>query len=82
MFNVINKSLHRKQISPLPDGLINTQLAEKFSNFFNEKIEGIRSGIDNANIYLNGEMLNSTYRESTSKLNEFKLLTENEMRKS
>ncbi len=34
LFRVINKSLHRNQASPLPTGLSNSELAEKFNNFF------------------------------------------------
>ncbi len=46
LFRVINKSLHRKQASPLPTGFTKGELAEKFSNFFSDKIDNIRKKID------------------------------------
>ncbi len=80
LFRVINKSLHRNQTSPLPSGLSNSQLAEKFSNFFTEKIDKIRAGID--------EQLNESMDDgagegdlppSMPRLSDFKLLTEKEI---
>ena len=81
LFRVINKSLHRKQPSPLPSGLTNAQLAEKFSNFFAEKIEKIRGNID----VLQTDPVNDApiiqNIDTNVDLSEFKQLTENEVEK-
>ncbi len=79
LFRVINHSLHRKQSSPMPSGLSNNLLAEKFSEFFAEKIDKIRQGIeDNQNEqYVNPE----SPEFSGVKFDEFRLLTEKEIEK-
>ena len=79
LFRVINKSLHRNQPSPMPSGLSNSQLAEKFSNFFAEKIDKIRNGID-SNLSDQSEGSNSQ-SNVTHKLSEFTPLSENEVEK-
>ncbi len=83
LFKVINNLLHNKQCSPLPTGLSNKQLAEKFSDFFTEKIDRIRAGLDQ-NDYV-GEVSDPYsddihhQTDGMADLNEFSLLTEKEV---
>lgn len=80
LFRVINKSLHRNQSSPLPSGLTNSQLAEKFSEFFSEKIDNIRAGIDEQqNQRMDDRVCEEIQSSSLQMLSEFKLLTEKEV---
>ena len=37
LFRVINQAIHRKQNSPLPESVSNSDLAEEFGNYFSEK---------------------------------------------
>ena len=57
LFRVINKSLHRKQSSPLPPGLTNAQLAQTFSDFFTNKIDKIRENIDSQQSELENDII-------------------------
>ncbi len=80
LFRVINKALHRKQSSPLPPGLSNKQLANKFSTFFTEKIDKIRTNVDQKQAELINE--DSARTEPVNiphKMRELSLLTENEV---
>ncbi len=82
LFKVINLSLHRKQSSPMPEGLTSSQLAEKFSEFFAEKISTIRAGIDAQQNDNTGTSMNSEKAPvDVPKLSNFTLLTENEVEK-
>ncbi|XP_072016855.1 uncharacterized protein [Amphiura filiformis] len=44
LFSIVNKLLHHKQEAPLPDCDSDKNLANKFCNFFTEKIKKIRNG--------------------------------------
>ncbi len=81
LFRVINKSLHRKQASPMPPGLTNEQLAHKFSDFFTEKIDKIRASIDAQQSGEIGTSLPEEYKPSVQSFSEFRLLTEKEVEK-
>ncbi len=81
LFKVINKSLHRNQSSPLPTGLTNEQLAEKFSQFFTEKIDKIRTSIDDQKAQLGEEIEMDEVPGTESTFSEFELLTEDEVKK-
>ena len=50
MFRVVDNALHRKQETPYPECTSDEMLANKFSNFFNEKIETIRNKLDEHSI--------------------------------
>ncbi len=80
LFKVINHSLHRNQASPLPEGLPVKELAEKFSTFFAEKIDKIRSVIDDQQ----GDNMatdSNLNKPTIPILNDFKLVSECEVEK-
>ncbi len=81
LFRVINRSLHRKQASPMPEGLSNKDLADKFSNFFEEKIDQIRTGIDSTSASLNNPESRLANSSILHILDEFTPLTEKEVEK-
>ncbi len=81
LFRVINKSLHRNQSSPLPPGLTNAQLAEKFSDFFAEKIDKIRENIDAQQTSPANDNVIDPDRVFDAVFDEFKPLSEREVEK-
>ena len=80
LFKVINQSLHRKETSPLPAGLTNQELSEKFSCFFSEKIDKIRANIDAQDADQTDNDSNEQLND-LPKLSEFKTLSEHEVKK-
>jgi hypothetical protein len=46
LFKVANQLLHRKTVAPLPEHESLEDLAEKFSQFFIDKIKNIRTGLE------------------------------------
>ena len=81
LFKVINKSLHRNQATPMPSGLTNQQLADKFSQFFTEKIDKIRTGIDDQMNDSADEVEQEEVPATKSTFSEFVLLSEEEVKK-
>ncbi len=81
LFRVINKSLHRKQSSPLPPGLTNAQLAQTFSDFFTNKIDKIRENIDSQQSELENDDIITPDGNHEALFDEFLTLTESEVEK-
>ncbi len=81
LFKVINKSLHRNESSPMPTGLTNEQLAEKFSQFFTEKIDNIRTTIDDQKAQLGEDIEMDEVSSTESTFSEFELVTEEQVEK-
>ena len=67
--------------SPLPTGLSNEQLAEKFSQFFTEKIDNNRTSIDDQKAQLGEEIEMDEVPSTESTFSEFELLTEEQVEK-
>ncbi len=47
LFNVINKSLHKREDTPFPAGMSDGELANDFNEFFDGKIQSKRDNLDN-----------------------------------
>jgi hypothetical protein len=75
---VINASLNRKQDSPLPRNDNDTDLANEFVQFFDDKIKRLRTKLDSQVVV---DATNDTPHNHTSKLTEFKMLTQDEVKK-
>ena len=77
MFKALNHALHRKVAPPLPPHDDDTELANRFSDFFDEKISKIRSELDSDSSIHSDE----TYTFNSSKLGKFREMTETEVKK-
>ena len=83
LFKVINQSLHRKQNSPLHEGVSNSDLAEEFGNYFSEKIEKNRASIDDqGKDHIQSRHDTDVNVDDTVKFTEFKTVTEEELIKT
>ena len=67
------------QSSPLPPGLTNAQLAEKFSDFFTNKVDKIRENIDSQQTELENDDIITPDGNHEALFDEFKTLTESEV---
>jgi hypothetical protein len=76
MFKAINYALHRKVAPPLPPHADDTELANEFSEYFEEKINRIRSTLDNGNSEISGESPNF----QGSPLSNFRKVTQAEVK--
>lgn len=81
LFKLINARLNRKQETPLPDHDDSKMLADEFITFFDEKISLIQSKLDIAGNHRTSRRQQSTYEFVGTKLNKFRLLTQDEVRK-
>ncbi len=77
LFKVINKALNKKEDIAFPPGVSDNELANDFLDFFDGKIEKIRSELDGSN---NNTKPNEI-RKYQYELNDFRPLTEEEVRK-
>ena len=76
LFRVVDNALNRKQETPYPECTSDETLANKFSNFFNEKIETIRNKLDEHSVSFTEEV---TFKGTP--LKEFKELSLDDTRK-
>ena len=77
MFKVLNSSLNRKQEMPLPIHNNESDLANEFNNFFDEKIKHIRSKLDSTASSFSAD----TETVVPNQLSHFEALTESEVKK-
>ncbi len=79
LFRVMNSALNRKQDTPFPPHLSETDLANGFSNFFTDKINKIRTNLDNVS---NAKSINDIQEASKyeTTLENFHLLSEDQVR--
>jgi hypothetical protein len=77
MFKNLNKALHRKVSPPLPPSDSDAVLANEFGDFFEEKIEKIRTKLDTGNPVL--PEIDNTFAHSP--MNKFRLMTQDEIKK-
>ncbi len=80
LFKVINSALNKKEDNPYPVASSDRELANDFNDFFDGKISKIRNNLDIANIQANTKKPNET-RQFTTFLNEFRALSEEEVRR-
>ena len=77
MFKILNSNLNRKQELPLPHHNNETELANDFNMFFDEKIKKIRSKLDSTK-----QCTSDKAKTNTSfKFSQFKALSDNEVKK-
>ncbi len=77
LFKVINKALNKKEDTAFPPGVSDNELANEFLDFFDGKIERIRTELDGPN----NETKPTEVHKYQYELNDFRLLTEDEVRK-
>ena len=77
LFKVINQSLNRKQSLPLPHITPDTELTHKFANFFEAKIDRIRSKLDGTNT----DQIPIPYTFHGNRLVEFAMVNQDQIRK-
>ncbi len=77
LFKIINDTLHTKENTPLPPHESENELADKFNNYFSDKIENIRTDLDSQNIMHEEIGENKKYQTT---LKEFRLLSEDDVR--
>ena len=75
MFKALNYALHRKVTPPLPAHMNDTELANNFSDYFDEKIRKIRSELDS-----NSMPMDEINNFNGSKLANFREMTQTEVK--
>jgi hypothetical protein len=81
LFKIINRALHRKEATPMPQHTSEVDLANEFSNFFKDKIHSIRDYLDNPQENSGSESSWKDQPRFTTKLTKFKILSEADVKK-
>ncbi len=81
LFRIINRLLHRKEETPMPPHTSESDLANEFSTFFTQKIRTIRDFLDNPQGDGSPKIVWQDEPKFNTQLSEFKLLTEDEVKK-
>jgi hypothetical protein len=82
LFKIINASLNRKQNSPLPNHRNDSDLANEFAAFFEQKINKLRTKLDDViPVTDSDDRANTDQPDTNVKLCEFRCLSEDEVRK-
>ena len=77
MFKALNHALHRNTTPPLPPSRNDTELANDFINFFDQKIQKIRTKLDEKSTLLHTD--SASFRGQ--QLRQFRTMTQSEIRK-
>ncbi len=77
LFKVINTALNKKENTVFPTGVSDGELANEFLDFFDGKIDNIRSELDGPS----NNIKPKEFRKYQYELNEFRLLSEDEVKK-